>query len=347
MSPQALFKLDADGNVVSIERVPDVKEVRAIIDGMQQLIEGQRSDIPGKFKPLGGAYISVQKNMKELLGDLVPTYREASAFAEPQFVAKEAMKIGEAAVGVNMSSANFKARIDALKKQHPRNVEMIDPHARMGMRNRMQDLSERAKNPLAPTPTQAGNISRGAQRDPTATKAIQDLTSEGLQRKVSLVTEPGKSKRLFTEVNTSIEHILTRDTLAENVRRQARQSLDDVAGNASIIGDLKFGNFGAAGARAVGAFTKSRRDKRPDKTAAAVANALLRPANKKSMDLVKNLGPKSERGMVGARRAEALVGGTGLAAGVSYNKDDKTRARAGAEHLMGLADAPFGLASAP
>ena len=53
LSPQKLFKLDADGNVLSVDRVPDVKEVRAIIDGMQQLIEGQRSDLPGKFKPLG------------------------------------------------------------------------------------------------------------------------------------------------------------------------------------------------------------------------------------------------------------------------------------------------------
>ena len=89
-SPQ-LFTFDADGNISDIVRRPDVKETRAIIDGMQQLIEGQRSDIPGKFKPLGAAWIQVQKEMKELLGDLVPAYREASALAEPTFVAKEAI----------------------------------------------------------------------------------------------------------------------------------------------------------------------------------------------------------------------------------------------------------------
>ena len=337
-SRQGLFKLDADGNVLDLVRVPDVKEVRAIIDGMQQLIEGQRSDIPGKFKPLGRSLIKVQQDMKEWLGDLVPTYREASAIAEPQFLAKDAIKLGEEAVSVNMSASRFQAGVNALKKEHPAIEDMTAPFVRMGMRNRMQDLSERAKNPLAPTPTQAGNISRGAARDPTATKAIQDLTSEGLQRKVSLVAEPGKATHLFKEVGTSIEHILTRDTLAENVRRQARLSLGDAAENASIIGDIKFGNFGSAGARVMNAYRKKQQGKQPDETAALVANALVLPANKKAMDQVRGLGRKSERGMVGSRRAEALGGGTGLVAATGI-QDDKTRARAGAEYLLGLADA--------
>ena len=337
VSPQKLFKLDADGNVLSMERVPDVTEVRAIIDGMQQLIEGQKSDIPGKFKPLGSAYISVQKDMKKFLGELVPAYRKASSFAEPTFVAKDAIKIGQDAVGVNVSSSRFKAQVDALKNQHPNLVDMIDPHVRIGMRNRIQDLGERAKTSMAPAPGAAGRVGRFAADDPTTIRLIKNMSSEGLKEKVTTVTGAHEANSLFRTIEKADESILTREAMEKNVREQAKRVLDEAPNSPGLINNVLNTNFFDA-AKTIGKGFKGKPSvSAPQRTDVAVADALMQPADRTAMTHVMNLRHKSERGLVGARRAEAVVGGTGLAAAVGNNQDGTMRARAGADYLMGLA----------
>ena len=348
VSPQALFKLDADGNILDIERVPDVKEVRAIIDGMQQLIEGQRSDIPGKFKPLGGALIEVQKDMKVLLGDLAPAYREASELAEPTFLAKDAIGLGQKAVGVGMSSARFKAEVAAMKKQHPRLAGMVDSHVKIGMRNRIQDLGERAKTSMAPSPGAAGRVGRFAEDDPATIRLIKDLSAKGLKDKIGTVTATKKATRLFRDIDRADESILTREAMEKNVRKESDDALDAIPNSPGVIENVMNLQFGSAVKRIGKLLVSPKPGSRPGRNEAAVANALLKPADRGAMTQIMQLGHKSERGMVGARRAEALVGGAGLAAGTSIQDDGKTRRRAAAEHLMGfLPERLTGLASAP
>ena len=80
------------------------------------------------------------------MGDLVPSYREASAIAEPQFLAKAAIKLGQDSVGVNMSSAAFKAELAALKKQHPRIQEQVDATCQKGHEEPDSRLGRTRKN---------------------------------------------------------------------------------------------------------------------------------------------------------------------------------------------------------
>ena len=342
----ALFKFDADGNVSDIVRVPDVKEARAIIDGMQQLIEGQRSDIPGKFKPLGAAWIQVQKEMKELLGDLVPAYREASALAEPTFVAKEAIELGQAAVGVNMSSAKFKAELAAMKKQHPRLVDMIDPHVRIGMRNNIQASGERAKTAMAASPTQAGHVGRFVADDPSTIRLIKDLSAKGLKKKISMVTGTKKAKKLFRNADNASESILTRESMEKKIRQQAEKQLDQIPDSPGVVENVMNLQFGSAGQIIKKRFSKPPANI-PGPTEAAVANALMQPADREAMTGILRLRHKSERGLEGAKRAEMRVGGAGLTAAVGI-QDDKTRAHGAADYLMEmLPERLTGLASAP
>ena len=347
INPQRLFKFDADGNYLGMERPPDVKEVRAIIDGMQQLIEGQRSDLPGKFKPLGRSLIKVQKDMKGLLGDLVPDYAKASAIAEPQFMAKDAIKLGQDAVGVNMSSSAFKAELAALKAQHPRIKEQVEPLVRKGIRNRIQDLGERAKTAMAPAPGVAGRVGRFEADDPTTIRLIKNLSSQGLKEKVATVTGTKKATGLFRDIDKANESILTRESLEKNVREAARKVLDDAPGDAgSIVSALDF-QLGTA-AKKVGKLFSPKTGSRPGKTDAAVANALVEPADRGAMTNILQLRHKSERGMVGAKRAEAVAGGYGLVTALGNQEDGKTRGRTGAEYLMDLMPERLtGLVSAP
>ena len=274
------------------------------------------------------------------MGDLVPDYRKASAFAEPTFVAKDAIKLGQEAVGVNMSTAKFKAKLAAMKKEHPRLVNMIGPHIRMGMRNRIQDLGERAKTSMAPSPTTAGHVGRFVGDDPTTIRLIKDLSARGLKEKITTVTGTKKAKRLFRDIDKANESILTREAMVDNVRNMSDGAITRAGNAPGFMTNVMNLQFGSA-AKNIAKVFSPKPGSRPGRVDAAVANALVEPADRGAMTQIMQLRHKSERGLVGAKRAEVMVGGAGLAAGVNI-QDDKTRARAGAEHLMGLASAGLG-----
>ena len=275
------------------------------------------------------------------MGELVPSYREASAIAEPIFLAKEAMKIGQDAVGVNMSKSKFKAQIGALKKQHSQIEEQVDPLVRLGMRNRIQDLGERAKDSMAASPTLGGFAGRFADDDPTTIRLMKDLSAKGLQGKVSLVANPQKAAGLFLDVKKATGSIVTREAMKDNVRAHAAKVLDDVPNAPGVISDVLNANVLDA-AKGVAKNLLGKVGRGSKRKAAAVANALMEPADQKAMTRVLQLRHKSERGMVGARRAEMLVGGAGLAGAVKSAPEITKSVGAGYDYLANLT----GLASA-
>ena len=208
-------------------------------------------------------------------------------------------------------------------------------------------MGERAKTSMAPSPGTAGKIGRFAADDPTTIRLIKDLSAQGLKEKVATVTGTKKATGLFRDIDKANESILTRESLEENLREAARKVLDDAPADAGGIESTFNIQLGTAGKK-LGKLFSPKTGSRPGKTDAAVANALMEPADRGAMTQIKQLGPKSERGMVGTRRAEALVGGAGLAAAMGNQDDGKTRAHAGADYLMGLLPERLtGLASAP
>lgn len=302
-----------DDGHVSISRLPNVQE----LDYLTRILN-EKAAKGTEWKGLGVKAISkkIRDELKYISGD----YRQALYLGELRASAKEAAELGDKAIRTGMTRDEMQAAISELKNKHVELGDWIDQHLRGGMRNRIDEQVMRAKDPMAPSPTQAGNVARGAQRDPTTVRTVKDLTSPVTLEKIEFILGKEKTARLKGVVDESKEAILTRDTMVENVRQAGRRSLneadavDDAAEAAKLAATVspEAGVLKAAMKRV----RDAQRAKKPNKTAAAVVNALMKPADQDALTQIMRLRHKSERGLREARIMEQIMGAPAMAHGV-------------------------------
>ena len=333
---QFFVRLNEAGEPV-MHRLPDVRELdymtRAL--GDMSKIERNKVGAGGGTTTKGRAVEGLSRDVRGMMRELVPEYAQALEIAAPPIVARQAAELGSKALSTNMTRDVMAKEIAQLKKSNPQLSGMIDQHIGMGMRNQMKEVAERAKDPLAPTPSQSGHIARGAQRDPTAVRAIKDLSSDLNRGKVEMVIGKEKADQMFRNIDEATENILTRDAMSENLTREARKVLDegDVGDTVTDVtsGGLK-GKLKAA--------HKMFDGRKPNKTAAAVVEAMSKPADRDVLTQILRLGPKSERAMKEAKRLEQTVGGVGLPAmlfaGRSHNRAELEKEKQELEKKRGL-----------
>ena len=334
---QFFIRINEAGEPI-MHRLPDVRELdymtRAL--GDKAKIQRTKGGAGGGTTHKGKGIEGKSREVRNLMKELVPEYAQALEIAAPPIVARQAATLGAKALSTNMTRDVMAKEIAQLKKSNPKLSGMIDQHIGMGMRNQIQEVVERAKDPLAPTPSQSGHIARGAQRDPTTVRTIKDMSSDLNRGKIEMVVGKAKAEKLFKNIDEATENTLTRDAMSDNLTKEARRVLnesDDAMGTVTDVtsGGLK-GKLKAA--------EKMFQGRRVNKTAAATVEAMTKPANKEVLNKILRLGPKSERALKEAKRLEQTVGGVGLPAmlfaGRSHNRAELEKEKQELEKKRGL-----------
>ena len=326
-SNQFFARLDADGNIVALRRMPDVREVDAITRAMNDAAKIERGSVgPGRSTTAqGGVWETQSKAIRDRLKEAVPEYGKAIEVAAPPIVARNAMNLGIKAISTSMSRDKLQAEIAALKRSNPKLANMVDEYMSKGMRYQFQEVVDRAKDPLARNPTLSGAVAVGSTRDPTTTRTIKDLSSKLNRDKVAIVIGDEKADKLFRTIDESAAATGTREAVEENIRKRRVTSEQDER-EAGVLENLFNLRPGSAVSKAI----QKRRDRRERSGSEtnAVINALAKPADRDAMTAVMNVRKPSERGLVGAKRAEMGVGGTALAgipAGEDWNRENDDR----------------------
>ena len=343
LESQQFFASIRDDGSIAVTRMPNVREVDYITRALNDMAKAERGKVgPGQTTTTaGGKLEAVSSEVRSQLKRLVPQYAEALERAAPPLVARESTELGINAMKTGMTNDKFKAEIANLKKRHPRLAGLIDKHIALGMRNQIEDVVQRAKDPLASTPTQTGYVARGAQRDPTTDRTLKDLSSGVNRSKIETAIGNERASKLFSELDKGGDAIELRDTLVINLREAARKASDE-----ERIGPSSETMYGAM-REAVREFKRRRRGARPDPTSESIVNVLMKKADQEEMTDVLRLGPKRSRGLGAAQAAEVLVGAPSLAATTAVSRRRERRNTAdqrarewmqgAAEHLTGLA----------
>ena len=321
-SNQFFARLDADGNIVAIRRMPDVREIDTITRAMNDAAKIERGSVgPGQSTTgQGGIWETQSKAIRDRLKEAVPEYATALEVAAPPIVARTAMNLGIKALSTNVSRDKLRAEIAALKKSNPKLAAMVDEYVAKGMRYQFQEVTDRAKDPLARDPTLSGAVAVGSQRDPSTTRSIKDLSSKLNRDKVAMVIGDEKAAKLFGSIDESADATVTRDVVAENIRkaRERDEARARELGPWAELFNIRAGSAVKKGVQAI----KERRANNP-KDAAAVVDALLEPADQDTMTRIMRLRKPEERGIVGARRAEMAAGGAALPAALAHLFQEK------------------------
>ena len=304
-------------------RMPDVREIDYITRALNDGAKIER----GKVKPgasttdQGQIWEEQVQNIRDLLKENVNQYATALRVAAPPIVARTAMNLGMKALSPSVTRGKLQSDIAELKASHPHLADMVDEHVAKGMRYQFQEVVDRAKDPLARNPSLSGAVAVGSTREPVTARTIKDLSSKVVFDKITLVIGRKKADELRRVIDENAAATTTREAVEENVRKR-RQKAEEEEGEAGVLENLFNLRPGSAAAKAV----QRRRERRENnkRQAVAVANALLKKANEREMTAIRNVRKPSERGLVGAKRAEMGVGGTALAgvpAGEDWNPD--------------------------
>lgn len=257
-----IFADIADDGTVTFRQPPNVQQLDYIKRALGE-IGAESVDQFGRKTAEGMRAAGLAKELRDTLGDAVPEYGIAVKLGGDKIAEDSALDLGRKLL---RSSTTREAVADMAG-------EMTDAQrqaAVQGLRSTLDEQLAQVKRTV-----QDGNIDARE-----ALKAIKDLSSRANREKVSMIVGDDAATRLFRDLDEATAALDLRAGVSANSQTFARQSMDEIIGEASepgIFGTLAEGEPIKAGKKVFKALTgRSDTTKREatDKTYGELAKVL-------------------------------------------------------------------------
>ena len=311
---------DDENAEVIWREMPGVAELDYITRAMNAIGEASKKIDSDKMSPYGAAVTKTAGRIREHLSDAVPAWKTAKDLVTPAMMEEEMHKVGVKAISGAMTRGQLDDEIAKRMKRNPEIASMVKPAVAAGMRAKIDETVQNAKRAVSPELTKTGFTTRASLSDPTAVKTIRDLSSPAAREKIESVVGPEKAKEMFQEMDEAFTALGTNEIVGDNLRKQAEKSLMENTFIGNTVGEkLERGNATGAAVSAVKSAMRGFAPHGPDENAAAVLDALMRPANKKRLQAIMSAGHKNERGVKDAIKAERVAKQAGVRGGQTIN----------------------------
>jgi hypothetical protein len=240
-SQQMRLVSDADGNIVDIEEMPDIRQIDYITRALQS-----RAGTLGASPEDVRTFSTLLRDIRETADELAPAYREARSEAARVIGEREAMKFGEQVLSPTLKRGDVQIGLENMTEGELENV-------RSGMRQYIDDVTARVSRPL----------SQDSQEAAEAVRALRALTSREGEDKIRLVLGDEQASSFIERLRNAVEPLAVRAvgagsptaprTFAERVIREEAEPgmIDRLAGGQTGLQQEAAGLL-AAGSEASG-----------------------------------------------------------------------------------------------
>lgn len=302
----------ADDGTVTLERLPDVRQLDYITRALQEVAE--QADGAGKLggtTATGRAYASLKSELRGLMRQAVPEYGQALDTAADPISKRAALRLGQRALSASMQRDEFAEEIAGMSAAERQFVGQ-------GIRSQLDDAMANVRRAL----TDANMDAR------EAIKAIRTLTTRASREKIEALLGPDRAGQLFDKIDESLAAFELRAAVAENSKTFVRTAADDSIkrqADDGVVNALRSGRPLEGGkrlAQKVLGRTVADKERIADETYGALTSALTGPRGAQALELVRRMeaaglraGPTIERSRLiaeGAARANAGVTGPAI-----------------------------------
>lgn len=208
-SKQILAKIGDDGSVI-YETLPDVRQIDYITRALNQAAEsGDGAGALGGQTPLGRAYQSLSREIRDTLRGQVPAYDAALKTAADPIQRSKAVELGSKLLSPSMTRDAAAEAINGMTWAERTALAQ-------GIRSNIDDAMARVTRTV-----QDGNVDARE-----AVKALKDLSSRANREKLAMAIGQQKADQLFSEVDRVATSFDLLASVAENSKTYARQATD-------------------------------------------------------------------------------------------------------------------------
>lgn len=187
-SSQMRFVEDANGNIIDIEEMPDIRQIDYITRALQS-----RASTLGASPEDVRTFSSLLRDIRETADELVPAYRDARSRAAEVIGEREAMSFGEQVLSSGLKRGDVQIGLENMTAGELSNV-------RAGMRQYIDDVMARVSRPLDPDGQEAKE----------AVRALRELTSREARDKIRLVLGDEAGDAFFERLGNAVEPLAVR-----------------------------------------------------------------------------------------------------------------------------------------
>lgn len=302
-SDQILARVADDGSV-TFERMPDVRQLDYITRALnEEAAEGIGAGAMGGQTSLGSTLQDLSGNIRNVLGNLVPEYRQA-------------LNVGAEAIRQTQAVRNGAdlLRSTTTREEVAAATANLTPVERMfyaqGVRSQLDEALANVQRTVLDGDVPARE----------AIAALKKLSTRANREKVAMVIGDDAAEALFARIDQAAQSFNLRASVATNSRTFARQAMDEqvkaITDPDTIITALGKGrpaNAFQRGIQSVTGLTPAAATARQDQLLAEVARVLTMPSNQGARVAagLNRMGTSAERNRAAAQairaRLDALV----------------------------------------
>lgn len=277
-SQQILARV-ADDGTVTFERLPDVRQLDYITRALNDVARaGDGAGALGGNTAEGRAYGGLAREMRGLLGRLVPEYRTALDTAAEPIAQREATLFGQRLMSPAVARDEVEGFVAGLS-----NAELTS--LRGGIRSRVAETLANVKRAVSD-----GNVDA---RQGVA--ALRELSSDAAREKLATVLGQREADAMLRAVDEAARSFDVRAGVATNSRTYARQAAQRAVEQSNAPGLVETAASGRPVATAQGFLQslfgtgEAAQLARQDATWGEIANLLTQPANAAQGTLLRAL----------------------------------------------------------
>ena len=293
-----------------------MRQIDFLTRGLNEVVEtqatkgGAAGGTTGKGRTIG----NLSRDLRALVKEAVPDYKEALSLASHPIQARKAMELGQDVFLPSMTMDKFKHALADFPEG-----EMTRKYVAQGVRDRIDQIMARAKDSLIPAPSAAGRVSKSAEADIEAVRLLKEMSSRDIRTKVRAVVGDEEADKLFGKLDLAIEQFEVKNTQLQNINKAMEDVVDasQRTYEAGPMSAFRRGEFVESGKRAAAAFMgRGAEDvaNLPHPTAQALVETLLSPANPKRLTALSRTPDPKIAGRNMSRLVEILAGRSPLAA---------------------------------
>lgn len=269
------IKINADTGEIS--SLPDVRQ----LDYLTRALRDMGDFGVGEGKEQGRAFMTLAKEIRTTLDDLVPAYKSARAAGQDAILNREAVNVGRDAFSARMTREDLADALDGMSKSEV-------GYVKSGVRSYVDDIMARTKVALTDSNMDARE----------AIRPIKDMLSREGKEKLTAILGEKQAEKFVKELREIYAPLAMRASVAQNSKTQIRANAEGMLREmtpSSFAEDLGEGR-GLSGAtanlamRTANAGAGTRAD-RLTQSSEYIAQALMRPATAPRSNALATLGP--------------------------------------------------------
>lgn len=309
-SQQILAKV-ADDGTVTLERLPDVRQIDYITRGLRDVAkEADGKGALGAKTDIGSAYDNLSRNIRDLTKSLVPEYKAALDTAAEPIAAREAMLFGQKMLSPSVARDEVAGFVSGLSKAE---LDSVKGGVRASFSEKLANVKRAISDP---------NVDA---RQGIA--ALRELSSDAAREKMAAIVGQKEADSMFKAVDQAAKSFELRAGVTANSRTYARQAAERSVKDATapgIIDSIASGKPVDTAQGFLGKLTGSTdaaRLAREDQTWGQIADLLTQPAGQAGGTFLQALQSAAVKLPVIDRQAaavnRAVTGGVAISSGPS------------------------------